>query len=68
MTMTMMLWYVSDVDECQEGSHECTGALMHCVNRPGTYVCQCTDGFQMNHALRVCEGIAPCTVRELPDG
>jgi len=49
---------VSDVDECQQGSHECTGALMHCVNRPGTYICQCSDGFQMNHALRVCEGIA----------
>jgi len=42
---------VSDVDECQQGSHECTGALMHCVNRPGTYICQCSDGFQMNHAL-----------------
>jgi len=55
----MMLWYCGtclDVDECQQGSDECSGALMHCVNRPGTYVCQCTEGFQMNHALRVCEG------------
>ena len=53
----LLLVLFADVDECAEGSHECTAALMHCVNRPGTYICQCRDGFQMNHALRNCEGI-----------
>ena len=54
----MLVVCSTDVDECVEGSHECTGSLMHCVNRPGTYICQCRQGFQMNHAARVCEGIS----------
>jgi len=47
---------IPDIDECARGDHDCTGVLMHCVNRQGSYLCECADGFQVNHALRTCEG------------
>lgn len=52
----LLFTVVADIDECQIGTHECHGTLMQCVNRPGSYMCQCPEGYQINHALRVCEG------------
>ena len=46
----------SDINECEKGTHDCAGTLAQCVNRPGTYICQCPNGYQLNQATRQCEG------------
>lgn len=53
----VLLNYLSDIDECQTGTHECHGTLMQCINRHGSYACQCPEGYQINHALKTCEGL-----------
>ena len=47
---------ISDIDECTRGTHDCQGNLAQCVNRRGTYLCQCPDGYQMDSSRRTCEG------------
>lgn len=36
-----------DVDECTRGEHSCGANNDRCVNTPGSYQCQCKDGFFM---------------------
>ena len=31
----------ADIDECAEGTHTCTGSSQVCVNKPGTFACDC---------------------------
>ena len=33
-----------DIPECARGIHECNNA--RCVERPGSYECECYDGFR----------------------
>ncbi|KAL8612973.1 hypothetical protein ACOMHN_001056 [Nucella lapillus] len=47
-----------DVDECDQGEHNCTHLGQKCVNRPGTYQCDCLPGFQKNGQL--CKNINEC--------
>ena len=46
----------SDVDECQRGTHRCRGPNVECINRPGTYLCQCPDGYHLEHDDMSCIG------------
>ncbi|CAG2116609.1 unnamed protein product, partial [Medioppia subpectinata] len=48
-----------DIDECVEGTHECTG-MQICRNRPGNYICECPLGYILNQN-RDCEDINECT-------
>ncbi|XP_046554022.1 protein disulfide isomerase Creld2-like isoform X1 [Haliotis rubra] len=41
-----------DVDECAADSSLCTGIMERCVNEPGTYSCQCKEGYHRNSADR----------------
>lgn len=35
---------IADIDECQSGTSKCPEHSL-CVNLPGTYFCNCTEGF-----------------------
>lgn len=35
-----------DIDECATGVHTCK-PNEHCINKNGTYVCQCYTGYQL---------------------
>ena len=35
-----------DVDECIEGTHDCDNATEYCLNRKGSFNCECTDGYR----------------------
>ena len=47
-----------DVDECVAGTHNCRDAVMTCVNRPGTFACQCRDGFHLDQLTMTCRGMS----------
>lgn len=42
-----------DVDECAERPCD-TGEL--CMNTPGSYKCQCKNGFKLDSVMNVCTG------------
>lgn len=44
-----------DIDECSFSSYMCQ---YQCINTPGSYSCQCPDGYQLQGA-RLCQGTAP---------
>ena len=35
---------ISDIDECDNGSHLCSENAT-CINNHGSYTCNCTEGF-----------------------
>lgn len=35
-----------DIDECSSGVSQCQSLGTQCVNLPGSYMCQCLDGYQ----------------------
>jgi len=41
--MTSLLSLLLDVDECNEGMHDCPH-LTTCKNTEGSYECECPDG------------------------
>lgn len=43
----------SDIDECADGTAKCTDI---CVNKFGSYSCECHRGFQLTADDRSCEG------------
>ena len=45
-----------DIDECTRGTHDCTAPHMRCENRPGSYLCTCPPGYELNQLVRGCEG------------
>ncbi|XP_033105508.1 protein disulfide isomerase Creld2-like [Anneissia japonica] len=36
-----------DINECESDNHGCTGEHKICKNRPGTYQCDCEEGFEL---------------------
>ena len=45
---------LADIDECSEGSHQCSHSA-NCSNTEGGYECHCSAGYTGNGT--VCEGI-----------
>ena len=43
-----------DIDECSTGDHNCTQNHLQCVNRPGTFICECVTGYELLNGT--CEG------------
>ena len=39
------LYVFLDNDECSTSTSPCTGANTHCVNVPGTFECECNNGY-----------------------
>ena len=51
------LIFLSDVDECEEGTHGCHSNAT-CTNSIGSYQCACVDGFTGDG--RECQGVCVC--------
>ena len=47
---------IIDEDECS--ASETNHCQQLCVNTPGSYVCQCNDGFRLNDDLSTCDGMS----------
>ena len=47
----------ADIDECQQDTSPCSGSNVRCINRPGSYICQCSDGYAMDQLRKRCEGM-----------
>ena len=43
--LNLKLWYIVDVNECTEGSHNCDTVNGACTNTEGNFTCACNDGF-----------------------
>lgn len=52
----------ADIDECSFSSYMCQ---YQCVNTPGSYSCECPEGYQLQ-GNRLCQGTAPILVLFLP--
>ena len=44
----------ADIDECAVGNGGCDHI---CVNKPGSFECQCKDGYELGSDGKTCEGI-----------
>ncbi|XP_052803968.1 uncharacterized protein LOC128234050 isoform X2 [Mya arenaria] len=53
-----------DTDECDIGTHNCTGTNEQCKNIPGSFICVCSPGYQRN-AENICEDIVECIIPSL---
>jgi hypothetical protein len=49
-----------DVDECEEGLHNCTSVGQECDNIDGGYKCGCVKGFELNGDTGNCDDIDEC--------
>lgn len=47
-----MFIFLTDVDECEEGSLDCEHT---CINTVGNYHCACRDGFSLRTDNHTCE-------------
>ncbi|XP_065198413.1 latent-transforming growth factor beta-binding protein 4-like isoform X2 [Sycon ciliatum] len=54
-----------DINECDAGSHNCTGSNMQCENIVGGFSCRCADGYRA--ANGVCEASSCSTDNVLCD-
>ena len=44
---------LADVDECSEGTHNCTA---ECMNTQGGFQCSCSSGYQLSEDEATCKG------------
>ena len=42
-----------DQDECKSGNHGCQ---QKCLNKHGSYFCECYNGYQLNSDNKTCSG------------
>ena len=55
----LQLVIILDIDECKTGSSMCTGEHMLCVNKPGTFECQCKKNYVLED--NICVGKSALT-------
>ena len=46
---------LTDVDECFEGTHNCTG-VAQCENEVGSFRCSCPIGYSLDPSVTTCNG------------
>uniref|UniRef100_H2ZJD7 Fibrillin 2b n=1 Tax=Ciona savignyi TaxID=51511 RepID=H2ZJD7_CIOSA len=51
---------LEDINECVEVPGVCRGGK--CINGFGTYICECSMGYQLNSATKTCEDIDECNL------
>ena len=44
--ITQTVYFPSDIDECDSDPGPCTLDHQECENLPGSYACNCIDGFE----------------------
>lgn len=54
-------WFIgnrscTDVDECEEYKDRGGLCVGLCVNEPGSYSCQCPEGYRLSADKRTCQG------------
>jgi len=47
-------YFFSDIDECQ--SNQLNSCGQDCVNIPGSFICDCYQGYELNADRRTCDG------------
>ena len=47
-------YYLTDINECDTDNGGCEH---NCTNTPGSYQCQCREGYETNNNGRNCTGI-----------
>ena len=52
------MFFLTDVDECILGTHDCLADIATCTNTYGTYSCACNPGY-VGDGKTNCEIIAP---------
>jgi len=57
LLLTDVLTYLSDIDECRSVPDVCANG--HCINNPGSYVCECVAGFRPSLDRTRCIGEYP---------
>ena len=53
MTSHISIWCLPDIDECNENLKNNCSHL--CINSPGSYYCNCPNGFQMSQNNKTCK-------------
>lgn len=53
-----------DIDECNDGSAECDDNAS-CINIPGSFICECNQGYQDIDGSGICVDIDECNNSEL---
>ena len=48
-----MSYVFTDVDECNEGMHNCTYG---CINTNGSFICACQVGYEFSEDRTSCQG------------
>jgi len=51
-----------DDNECLHPSHGCQ---QMCINLPGTYTCQCHEGYRLNSDKHACDGMSSLLLCQL---
>ena len=50
-----IFFFCTDYDDCVAVDQPCYENA-ECVNKPGTYVCVCMNGYAYNEEIEICEG------------
>ena len=56
----IILYLPTDINECTAGSHDCDATHGTCSNNPGSYVCSCNAGFNLE-SDNTCTGKGLCS-------
>lgn len=49
----VLFFYSTDIDECIDHMSKCSQS---CINTPGSYVCDCNQGFKLENDSITCSG------------
>ena len=49
----MYICYSSDIDECSEGTHNCSQI---CTDTDGSFMCGCNNGYRLDFDNVTCNG------------
>ncbi|XP_061188739.1 uncharacterized protein LOC133196904 [Saccostrea echinata] len=50
----------TDIDECQTNQHDCS---QRCQNIIGSFICACSDGFQLENDNKTCKNVDECKLQ-----
>ena len=46
-----------DVDECADGTHDCSPITQTCINTIGSFTCECSSGYELDGDGTTCNGM-----------
>ena len=54
MNMHTLISILTDINECSDGTHNCSQI---CTNTPGSFICECNNGFLLDNDEATCNGM-----------